>query len=204
MAGTQTKPLYRVFRFQAGIIALILSCALVFNSCAPPLPDFNIYANLRAYMEQKLSDHGAVVRQDFPSLFSNEYIIDLNALFALVFGDKQLEVHLASYESSMLAVASMSQFEVPPDSGNFTDFAFTIRPSANVRAPFLHGDALKGNAGTDSSFAMDFYNINQDSIDWEDFFGDQIQKLNDGLALVAPYQRQGEDRSQYLLAHWLD
>ena len=61
----------------------------------------------------------------------------------------------------------------------------------------MHGDALKGMAGMDTSFSMDFWNVDKDSIDWETFFGDQIDKLNEGHALVEAYQRTGEDRGKY-------
>jgi len=190
----------KVKRCRWAYAAAMLGLVMLFSSCAPELPDYDIYATMRQYAEQKLAAGGAIARQDFPAKFSDEYIIDLvsaNPLFALVFGGRELEVHLASYESAAIAVSSLSQFEVPPGSGNFTDFAFVVRPAANLRAPFVHGDALKGMAGSDSSFSMDFYNVNQEAIDYEAFFGDQAAKLDEALALVAPYQRQGEDRGKY-------
>ena len=48
-----------------------------------------------------------------------------------------------------------------------------------------------------TSFSMDFYNVHRAEIDVDTFFGDQIEKLNQGLALVAQYQRTGEDRGKY-------
>jgi hypothetical protein len=44
---------------------------------------------------------------------------------------------------------------------------------------------------------MDFWNVNQDAIDWVEFFGDQIEKLEQGHALVEAYQRTGDDRGKY-------
>jgi len=189
--GKRCKTIYA-----AGMLLLILLA----SSCSPELPDYDIYATMRQYAQQKLAESGATARPDFPAKFSDEYIINLvsvNPLFAVVFGGSELEVHLASYESAAIAVSSLSQFEVPPGSENFTDFAFVVRPAASLRAPFVHGDALKGMAGSDSSFSMDFYNINREAIDYETFFGDQVAKLDEAMALVAPYQRQGEDRGKY-------
>jgi hypothetical protein len=177
---------------------LAVTVTLVFTGCTkPPEEDYNLYEDMRVYLQEKLNEmEGITVREDIAQYYE-DYILKLSLIPRLVFGSKQLEVHMYSYESDAMAVASISQFEVPPDSENFTDVAFTIRPKANLRAPFMHGDALKGMAGMDTSFSLDFWNVNQDSIDWEAFFGDQIQKLDQGHALVAPYQRTGEDRGKY-------
>ena len=60
----------------------------------------------------------------------------------------------------------------------------------------MHGDA-GGVGGMTPSFSMDFYNVNRDHVDVEEFFGDQIDKINQALALVEPYQRTGEDRGAW-------
>lgn len=176
------------------MILTVLLCLYPFTSCTPPGPDYNLYENMRQYLQQKFDEMGAELRsitEDF-----DDYIITLNPLFALIFGNLHLEVHVYSYESGSMAAASISQFEVPPDSSNFTDIAFLIRPNANLKAPLLHGDALKEMAGMHGSFSMDFYNLNED-IDIDDFFGDQIEKLNEALEIVADYQRTGEDRGEW-------
>lgn len=179
-------------------IVMVLAVTLLLNSCIkPPEEDYNLYEDMRVYLQEKLNEmEGIAVREDIAEYYDNK-VLKLSLIPRLVFGSKQLEVHVYSYESAAMAVASISQFEVPPDSENFTDVAFTIRPKANLRAPFMHGDALKGMAGMDTSFSLDFWNVNQDAIDWETFFGDQIEKLDQGHALVAPYQRTGEDRGKY-------
>ncbi len=138
------------------------------------------------------------LRSDVPDIFSKPYVINLKGLFILVFGATQLNVDLFLYESDAIASASLNMFEVPPDSGDFLDFAFTFRPSAKYRAPLVHGDVGAAMAGTDGSFSMDFYNLNQEGMDLDEFFGDQISKINAALALVKPYQRQGEDRGKYI------
>ncbi|MCP4715521.1 MAG: hypothetical protein GY868_10415 [Deltaproteobacteria bacterium] len=182
------------------LLAVLLLSSMLAAACskAPDPPDYNLYADMRAYAETKLNDSGATVRQDIADLFQ-DYVLDLAGLFRAVFGSAQLEVHLSSYESPRIAVASLSQFEVPPASGTFTDFAFTVRPAANLRAPILHGDAVKGMAGSDSSFSMDFYDLSGAIVDLEEFFGeDQLAVINEALDLVEPYQRTGEDRGKYI------
>jgi hypothetical protein len=179
-------------------IVAVLTVAILLNSCiTPPEEDYNLYEDMRVYLQDKLNEmEGIAERADIAQYYDN-YVLRLSFIPRLVFGSKQLEVHMYSYESDAMAVASISQFEVPPDSENFTDVAFTVRPKANRRAPFMHGDALKGMAGMDTSFSLDFWNVDKDSIDWEEFFGDQIAKLDEGHALVEPYQRTGEDRGKY-------
>ena len=180
------------------VIVIALAMTFVCSGCTkPPEEDYNLYEDMRVYLQEKFNEmEGIAVREDIADYYDN-YILDLSLIPRLVFGSKKLEIHMYSYESDKMAVASISQFEVPPDLENFTDVAFTVRPKANIRAPFMHGDALKGMAGMDTSFSMDFWNVDQVSIDWEEFFGDQIAKLDQGHDLVAPYQRTGEDRGKY-------
>lgn len=179
------------------LIAALLVVSLM-NSCSkPPAEDYDLYENMRIYLQAKLIEmEGIAVRKDIERYYE-DYILDLSLIPRLVFGSKQLEVHVYPFESDQMAVASISQFEVPPDSGNFTDVAFTVRPKANLRAPFMHGDALKGMAGMATSFSMDFWNVDQDAIGWIAFFGDQIEKLDQGRELVEDYQRTGDDRGKY-------
>jgi len=179
--------------------SLIVLSALLLAACGKPADDFGLYQNMKEYAQQKYEASGATQRTDMPVKFAPgvDYIANLKGLIALVFGSRQLQVHLVSYESPTIAVASISQFEVPPGSGNFTDCAFVVRPAANIRAPYLHGDALKGMAGMSTSFSMDFYNVDNASIDVDAFFGDQIAKLAEGLALVEQYQRTGDNRGKY-------
>ncbi len=179
-------------------IVMVLTVTFLLHGCTkPPEEDYNLYQDMRVYLQEKLNEmEGITVREDIAQDY-DDYVLKLSLIPRLVFGSRTLEVHMYSYESDAMAVASISQFEVPPDSENFTDVAFTVRPKANRRAPFMHGDALKGMAGMDTSFSMDFWNVDQDSINWVEFFGDQIAKLDEGHALVEPYQRTGEDRGKY-------
>jgi len=180
--------------FCSAFLALMVICC---GSCGPEPEDYNLYDNMRDYAQQKFTGSGAVPRTDMPAEFAGEYIATLKGIVALAFSARKLEVHLYSYESPSIAAGSISQFEVPPDSENFTDCAFVVRPAANIRAPFLHGDALKGMSGMSTSFSMDFYNVDNASISVDGFFGDQTEKLEEGLALVEQYQRTGADRGEY-------
>ena len=119
------------------VIVVALAITLIFNGCTKtPEEDYNLYEDMRVYLQEKLNEmEGIAERQDITQYYDN-YVLKLSLIPRLVFGSRQLEVHLYSYESDAMAVASISQFEVPPDSENFTDVAFTIRPRANIRAPF--------------------------------------------------------------------
>ncbi|MCX5899440.1 MAG: hypothetical protein NTX06_01675 [Proteobacteria bacterium] len=182
-------------KFQTRSIPLIplvaLACMLLLPACKSPPPDYDLYENMGAYMKGKLVDAGATVRTDMPALFApgTEYIKRLNPLLRLVFGSGKLQVFLQSYESDRIAVGSISQFEVPPESGNYTDCAFVVRPTAKIGAPIMHGDARAAMSGSDEEFSMDFYNYDNASVDVDKFFGNaQIAKLNEAMALVAQYQ----------------
>jgi hypothetical protein len=160
-------------------ISILLLFAFFFAACAQDLPDYDLYENMRQYIEQKFNENGLVLRADMPDIFTSEYIIDLSGMVRIAFGSPELEVHLSSYESNAVAVASISMFEVPPNSTDFTDFACSIRPSANLRAPFIHADALKASPGMPGSCEIHFMNVNRDPTDSEEFLGDQGEKNND-------------------------
>lgn len=185
----------KIGTFYLKIIPIL--AAFLLTACAPNLPDYNLYENMRQYAEQKFQECGALMRDDLPDIFKSEYILNLFGLIRLVFRSPQLEVHLSSYESSDMAVGSYSMFEVPPNSSTFTDFALSIRPSAHMRAPLIHTDAVKAMGGMPGSFEIYLLNVNKDSINIEEFLGDQVGKMDEALELVASYQRQGEDRGKY-------
>jgi len=193
------KPLKKQGTFSCTVL-LLSSVFLLMTSCAPApeLPDYGLFENLRDYSIQTFEGAGLLPRSDTPDIFTSEYILDLKGLIRLVFGAPQLEVHLFLYESPEMAAGSLNMFEVPPNSDNYVDFAFSFRPSANLRAPLVHGDVGKAMGGMDGSFSMDFYNLDKEALDLDEFFGDQLVKINQALDLVEPYQRQGEDRGKYI------
>ena len=182
------------------IIPLVLmACLLVLPACQKA-PSSDIYQKMGDYMKAKLVDAGATQRvpPDMPSIFDpkTEYTKTLKGLIRLVFGSNELEVYLQSYENPKIAVGSISQFEVPPKSGTYTDCAFVVRPSARIAAPFMHGDKRAPMAGSSDEFSMDFYNYDQDNIDVDKFFGAEIDKLKKGKELVLDYQKV-KDRGKY-------
>lgn len=181
-------------RFQQNPVSLIpllaLSCLLMLPSCKPT-ENNPLYKNMGDYMQGKLVAAGATVRTDMPEKFAPgvDYIKRLSPLLKLVYGSARLQVYLQSYESDKIAVGSISQFEVPPQSGTYTDCAFVVRPVASIGAPFMHGDARASMAGSDEEFSMDFYNYDNESIDVDTFFGaEQLAKISQAMALVAQYQ----------------
>ena len=182
-------------------VLCLLCCIPLLVSCAKtPEKDYDLYKNMQQYLLQKFQTMPGFQTRDIAADFDN-YVLKLTLIPRLVFGERELEVHLYPGESDHMATACISQFEEPPDSGNFSDVAFVVRPNANIRAPYLHGDALKGMAGMSTSFSMDFYNVNKDEIDVDQFFGeDGIELLQQGLALVQKFQRipqeQGGNRGK--------
>jgi hypothetical protein len=175
-------------------ILLLLLCSACTKSTPP---DYDLSENMAAYMQQNLTESSATARTDMPEEFTEPYVANLKGLMRLVFGNPELQIYLNSYESEKMAVTSISQFEVPPDSGNFLNCAFVMRPAANIRAPLMHGDAGIAMAGMGDSLSMDFYNVANDEMDVDVFFGDQIAKIEEGLSIVEQYQRTGEDRGEY-------
>jgi hypothetical protein len=181
---------------------LMLCCIPLLVSCTKvPEKDYGLYKNMQEYLLQKFQVMPGFQLRDIAADFE-DYELKLTLIPRLVFGESELEVHLYPGESDHMATACISQFEEPPDSGNFSDVAFVVRPNADIRAPFLHGDALKGMAGMSTSFSMDFYNVNKDEIDVDQFFGeDGIELLQQGLALVQKFQRipqeDGGNRGKY-------
>lgn len=177
-------------RFRALGFCVLLTGLFLLPSCKPPAPDYDLYENMGAYMQAKLTDAGAGARADMPAPFAPgaTYIKRLNPLLRLVFGSPRLQVYLQSYESDRIAVGSISQFEAPPASGSYTDCAFVVRPAAKMGAPIMHGDARAAMAGTDEEFSMDFYNYDDASIDVDAFFGPELAKIDEAMALVEQYQ----------------
>jgi hypothetical protein len=179
-------PPFRLFPF-------VLLALLLLPSCKAAPPDYDLYENMGAYMKGKLVASGATVRTDMPAKFAPgvPYIKNLG-LLSLIFGSSELQVYLQSYESSRIAVGSISQFEAPPGSGNYTDCAFVLRSSANLGAPIMHGDARADMAGSGEKFSMDFYNYDSDTISLDEFFSPaQVAKLNQAMELVEQYQIPG-------------
>ena len=177
---------------------MVFFCAITLTTCTSITPEETLYLNeMLEYAEQKLEQVSGISLREISTDYEN-HILGPNPLFRLLFaGANELHLPVFPYESDRISTACMSQFESPPDSSIFWDFAFVVRPNANLRAPIMHGDA-GGVGGATPSFSMDFYNANQDHVSVEDFFADQLDKINQALALVDPYQRkEGEGRGEW-------
>ena len=97
-------------------ILLVLTVTLVFSGCTkPPEEDYNLYEDMRVYPPGQTQRNGGHCRArgHCRCTIDHYYVLDLSLIPRLVFGSKQLEVHMYSYESDAMAVASISQFEVP-------------------------------------------------------------------------------------------
>jgi hypothetical protein len=201
----ERKSAHSGISFPLFIPLALLACLLVLPSCTNTKPfDYKIYQNMGAFMKAKLIDAGATERTDMPDKFKPgvTYKKNLSLLLALIFGSPDLRVYLQSYESDRIAVSSISQFEAPPGSDNYTDCAFVVRPTAKIAAPFMHGDKRAPMAGSSDDLSMDFYTYDKDRIADMDayvdnFFGAEKAKLIAGMALVAQYQKILPDRGKY-------
>ncbi len=210
--GTEKKLPHQAIRPLLFIPLALLACLLVLPSCKKNTPpDYKIYQNMGNYMKAKLEAAGATVRKDMPDKFAPDvdYIKRLGPLLKLVFGSSKLQVYLQSYESDSIAVGSISQFEAPPRSDNYTDCAFLVRSVASIGAPVMHGDKRAPMSGSSDGFAMDFYNYDNASIDVDTFFGSAgIAKLTEAMALVEKYQvpelDEKGDRDRGHLTAYLD
>lgn len=178
------------------IFALLIALLPLLATCTSLTPDVTLYLDLmRQYAQQRLVQMPGIALRDIAADYQ-DYVLGPNPLFLLLFGGaRELEIPLFPYESDHIANTCLSQFESPPDSSIFWDFACVVRPNANLRAPILHGDA-GGVGGMTPSFSMDFYNVTGDQVDIDTFLGDQLPKINEALALVASYQRQGDERGK--------
>lgn len=185
----------KVYR-KIAVLMMIFVFATGLSTCTSVSPEETLYLNeMLEYAQERLEQAGCSLR-DIATDYEN-HILGPNPLFLLLFaGAKELHLPVFPYESDRISTACMSQFESPPDSSIFWDFAFVVRPNANLRAPIMHGDA-GGVGGATPSFSMDFYSVNPEHVDVDDFFGDQLDKIQEALALVEPYQRTGEDRGAW-------
>ena len=179
------------------LLIMIFVFTIGLSTCTSVSPEETLYLNeMLQYAQERLAEVPGISLRDIAADFEN-HILGPNPLFLLLFaGANELHLPVFPYKSDRISTACMSQFESPPDSSIFWDFAFVVRPNANLRAPIMHGDA-GGVGGATPAFSMDFYNVNPDHVDVEEFFGDQIDKINEALALVQPYQRTGEDRGAW-------
>jgi hypothetical protein len=175
------------------LVVLIVIVVSIFILTFKPqqYSDFGIFTNLRTYVITTLKDYSATERpitQDF-----SEFTLAISFPFNKVFGSDVIAVPLQSFESDTLGVATISQFEVPPDSSYYRDFTLHIRPQYGLRAPVFHIDFMKPAPGTPGMCSMDFFNPDKDNIPLKEFFGEELENIQKAITLVERYQRSVEE-----------
>lgn len=169
-----------------GVVCII---AVVFIAVykPPTYSDFDVYAGLRTFTVSLLQQYGATERP--VSREFKHFSLDLSFPYSKLFGDTRLGVPLVTYESDRITAATISQFEVPPQSGYYRDFTFNLRPDFAFKAPVFHIDFMKPSPGLPGLCSMDFFNVDPDQIDLAAFFGPELEAVKKAMALVDPYQR---------------
>ena len=160
------------------------------------LIDNNLYHEMWNFAQTTLIAHG-MRRREISDYFEN-FSLKLPFLFRLGFRCSNIGIRLISFESKSVAVATITTMEKPKGSSYFCNSAFFIRPSADLRAPVLHSDALDPMVGVKGMFEMDLYNCNQADVNIDNFFGDNLSKIKEALEIVEPYQKTAEQgRGKY-------
>jgi len=159
----------------------------------------NLYNEMWNFALSTLTAQG-MLKREISDYFEN-YSLKLPFLYRLVLGCSRVRIQLSSFESKGVAVASVTKMEKPEGSGYFCDVASFIRPSADLRAPTLHTDALDPMVGVKGLFEVHLYNYNQADINIDEFFGDNIGKIKEALEIVEPYQKTIEQWRNKYTAH---
>jgi hypothetical protein len=184
------KKILKIIGILVVLIVIVVSI-FIFTYQPKQYSDFGIFTSLRTYVITTLKDYNATERsitQEF-----SEFTLAISFPFNKVFGSDVIAVPLQSFESDMLGVATISQFEVPPDSSYYRDFTLHIRPQYGLRAPVFHIDFMKPAPGTPGMCSMDFFNPNKDNIPLKEFFGEELENIQKALTLVERYQRSVEE-----------
>ena len=168
------------------LIALIIVGVAIFVATykAPQFDDFGVYNDLKKFTIEKFAT--AKVRP------VETFNLKLSFPFSKIFGSDVIALPLKSFETDRIAAASISQFEVPPNSGYFRDFTFNIRPNYNFKAPVFHIDFMKPSPGVPGLCSMDVFNVDPETINYEKFFGAEMENVKKAMSLVAQYQRTVE------------
>jgi len=175
------------------VLVLVIIAAVVFIARYKPkkYTDFGVFTSLRGQIIQHLDDCHATQRP-ITREFS-DFTLSLAFPFSKVFGNSVVGIPLQSYESDKIAVATISQFEVPPKSGYYRDVTLNIRPRYELKAPVLHMDFMKPSPGVPGLCSIDFFTVDKENISLETFFGKELGKIQEALSLVETYQRTVEE-----------
>lgn len=170
-----------------GIIAalLVLVAGIFIATFKPPkYGDFGVYTDLKKFTLDVFANAKARPVETIT--------LHLSFPYSKIFGSDVIALPLKSFETDRIAAASISQFEVPPGSGYFRDFTFNIRPNYAFKAPVFHIDFMKPSPGVPGLCSMDVFNVDPETINYEKFFGPEMDNVKKAMAFVAPYQRTPE------------
>jgi len=183
------------------MILLVIAVAVFVATYKPKqYSDFDMYGDLFAWTAAQYEQ--LLQPRDINKFFTN-FAQPLAFPFSKLFGGKALGVKLKSFENEQLAAATVSMFEVPPGSGYHSTVTLNLLPRYGFRAPVMHVDFLKPSAGVPGMFIMDFFNVDKNSISYEEFFGEDIAVIKEVLAKVAQYQRT-EAQGRGEISRYLD
>lgn len=176
----------KALKIIGSVIAGIVLVAVIFVATfkPPKYEDFGVYNDLKKFTLEKFA--AAKARP------VSTITLHLSFPYSKIFGSAVLALPMKSFETDRIAAASLSQFEVPPDSGYFRDFTFNIRPNYAFRAPVFHIDFMKPSPGVPGLCSMDIFNVDPEMINYETFFGSELANVKKALAMVAKYQRTVE------------
>jgi len=183
------------------ILLLVIAAAIFVATWKPKqYSDFDMYAELFTWTA---SQYKQQLQPRDINVFFADFAQPLAFPFSKLFGGTALGVKLESFENAQLAAATVSLFEVPPGSGYHSTVTLNLLPRYGIRAPIMHVDFLKPSAGVPGMFILDFFNVDKNSISYEEFFGEDIATIKEALATVEQYQRT-EAQGRGELSRYLD
>jgi len=179
----------RIFKIFGVVLLVIIAGVAIFLMTYQPkkYSDFGVFADLRSHVLTVLKEYRATERpvtQDFQG-----FTLNLSFPFSKVFGSNVVGIPLASFETDRISVATISQFEVPPQSGYCRDFTLNMRPRYEYRAPVFHIDFMKPSPGVPGLCTADFFNVDTENISLATFFGSELENVQKALSMVEKYQR---------------
>ncbi len=167
------------------VVLLIVVVGIFVATFTPPkYEDFGVYNDLKKFTLERF-----LVAKARPV---ETMTLQLSFPYSKIFGSDVIALPLKSFETDRIGAASISQFEVPPGSGYFRDFTFNIRPSYSFKAPIFHIDFMKPSVGVPGLCSMDIFNVDPENINYEKFFGSELENVKKALAMVEKYQRTVE------------
>lgn len=183
----------KALKIIGAIILVVVAAAAIFILTYQPkkYSDFGVFANLRNQVLMLLKEYKAGPRsitQDF-----SQFTLNLSFPYNKIFGSDAIAIPLKSFQNDKMAVATISQFEVPPGSSYYRDFTLNIRPHYGLRAPAFHIDFMKPAPGTSGLCIVDFFNADKENISVEKFFGNELENVREALSMVEKYQRTPEE-----------